>query len=84
MGLYLANHSLLVHLGSKLYELNVGSPMKTTLDRLLSSDNFVLKDLNGVYLIPVDGNGSGSGGYTDEIPLTAMLSSDDYIFTELL
>jgi hypothetical protein len=59
MGLYFNNQCVLVHLGNKLYELNIGSPMTpvtpvepTNVDRLLSKDLFVLCDSNGVYLVP--------------------------------
>ena len=82
MGLYLANHSLLVHLGGKLYELNVGAPMKAAIDRLLSSDDLVLKDLNGIYLIPADGKGSEDIAGANGIPANTLISADNFIFTD--
>ena len=43
--------------------------------RLLSIDNYILTDSNGVYLIPSD--------YIEPIISNILLSSDNYILTDL-
>lgn len=57
MSLFIGSQQVLIRLGGKLYELDIGTPLKaveeTNQIRLLSSDNYVLKDKNGVYLIPL-------------------------------
>lgn len=64
MSLYIGSQQVLVRLGGKLYELNIGTPLKaveeTNQIRLLSSDNYVLKDKNGVYLIPLPEDNNSS------------------------
>lgn len=64
MGLYLGNNTKLkINLNGVKYCLNIGSPLPS-MDyiRLLSNDGYILKDLNGLYLIPkqeVDSNVNG-------------------------
>lgn len=59
MALYLKTDKIKINLDGKLYKLNI---MTTTInldennDRLLSSDNFILKDSQGKYLIPQEEN----------------------------
>jgi hypothetical protein len=69
MGLYLNERDFLVIVGGKVYEVNVGYPTQiTSVTRLLSSDKFVLKDSNGVYLIPLP---------EEDIPSNAILMTDN-------
>lgn len=57
MALYLGNQEVNLHLKDLLVCLNIISPTTPITDviRLLSSDNYVLKDLNDIYLIPKEG-----------------------------
>lgn len=54
MALYLGDEKVKLHLSDLLVCLNIYSPSDPITDviRLLSSDNYVLKDLNDIYLIP--------------------------------
>ena len=56
MALYLGNHRSKIKLNSVRYRLASYSQIPTiTRVRLLSSDNYVLKDSNGLYLTAKDG-----------------------------
>ncbi len=75
MALYLGSEKLKINLNGVVYCLNLFSATPITNDiRLLSSDNYILTDSNGVYLIPND--------YTEVIVGNALLSSDNYILTD--
>lgn len=54
MGLYLGNEKMNLRSNELLLCLNIYSPSDpiTEVIRLLSSDNYILKDSNNVYLIP--------------------------------
>ena len=54
MGLYLGNEKMKLRLNDLLMRLNIhpSSDPITEVIRLLSSDNYILKDLNDIYLIP--------------------------------
>ena len=54
MALYLGEERMNLHLNDLLLCLNIYSPSDpiTEVIRLLSSDNYILKDLNDIYLIP--------------------------------
>lgn len=54
MGLYLgSNKKFKVRLGENKKHFYIGAPMSFSDNiRLLSNDGYILKDLNGLYLIP--------------------------------
>ncbi len=57
MALYLGEERMNLHLNDLLLRLNIYSlsdPI-TEVIRLLSSDNYILKDSNNIYLIPKEG-----------------------------
>lgn len=74
MALYLGKEKLKVNLDGVSYCLNVGSRIPATnVIRLLSSDRYVLKGSNGLYLVPkvcVD---------LEDV----LLSLDDYILQDV-
>ena len=51
MAVYLGNNQVQIYINSILYKLNLHSttPILNG-DKLLSLDNYILKDLNGLYL----------------------------------
>ena len=56
MPLYLGNEKVKINLNGIVYKLNLYSSKKIEdIIRLLSSDRYILKDSNGLYLIPKDG-----------------------------
>lgn len=56
MPLYLGSEKVELHLGDSSYKLNLYSSTKIEdIIRMLSSDGYILKDSNGFYLIPKDG-----------------------------
>ena len=56
MALYLGRDQVIINLDGVEYYLNLYSPLSTIEDILLSSsDDCLLKDFNGLYLIPKDG-----------------------------
>ena len=56
MALYLGNEKVKINLDGTLYKLNLYSSAKIEeIIRLLSSDGYILKDSNGLYIIPKDG-----------------------------
>lgn len=78
MALYLgSSEELKINLDGVIYYLNL---ITSTLDKnyiaLLSSDNFILRDSNGLYLLPSDAEMSVIGG-------TMMLTSDNYILQDI-
>ena len=77
MALYLGNDKIKINLDGVVYCLNlVASTFNKNYIALLSSDNFILRDSNGLYLLPVDA----------EIPVidgTMMLTLDDYILQDI-
>lgn len=57
MGLYLNNEKLKINLGGSIYTMNIFNALQTIEDYILSSsDNCILKDFNGLYLSPKEGN----------------------------
>jgi hypothetical protein len=54
MALYLgSNKKFKVRIGENKKHFYIGSPMSSSNNiRLLSNDGYILKDLNGLYLIP--------------------------------
>lgn len=51
MALYLGSNKVKINLDGKVYYLNLFSKIViTNNDILLSADNYILQDLNGVYL----------------------------------
>ena len=55
MALYLGKDKVKINLDGVVYKLNLLTDTSSaTRCALLSSDNYVLKDINGVYLIPKD------------------------------
>jgi hypothetical protein len=52
MALYLGGDAVDINLGGIIYTLNLFSTLPTTNGvKLLSSDGYILKDINGLYLI---------------------------------
>lgn len=51
MALYLGRDKVKINLGGTVYHLNLLTNTLINDIRLLSSDNFILKDSNGLYLI---------------------------------
>ena len=77
MALYLGGDKVKINLNGTVYCLNLFSAMPYPRDVvLLSSDNFILRDLNGLYLIPSD--------YTEpSVQGIVLLSSDNLVLTDL-
>ena len=77
MALYLGSSGKRkIILNGIVYCLNLYSATSTTNNGwLLSSDNHILTDSNGVYLIPSD--------YTEVIINNVLLSSDNYLLKDL-
>lgn len=75
MALYLGRDRVDINLGGILYRLNLFSTTSTTNNGwLLSSDNYILQDSNGVYLISKDA--------MEDMVDNVLLSSDGYILTD--
>ena len=75
MALYLGKDKVKINLGGIIYCLNLFSETPITNNGwLLSSDNYILQDSNGVYLIPSD--------YTEIVIDNILLSSDNYILQD--
>jgi hypothetical protein len=56
MPLYLGNKKVKINFSGNIYKLNLYYSKKIEeIIRLLSSDRYILKDSNGLYLIPKDG-----------------------------
>ena len=56
MGVYLgSSEKLALSIGSSRSIMHVGAPMAST-NRLLSLDNYILQDSNGLFLIPKEDN----------------------------
>lgn len=56
MPLYLGNEKVKINLNGIIYKLNLYSSTKIEdIIRMLSSDGYILKDSNGLYIIPKDG-----------------------------
>ena len=72
MALYIGNNKIKVNINGIIYKLNLSFqvPIINT-TRLWSSDNYILMDLNGMYLIPK--NSMVTNGYS-------LLSEDGYIY----
>lgn len=76
MALYLGNDKVKINLDGVIYCLNILTATPTILDNiLLSSDNYILQDLNGLCLIPKDSILPSVDGL--------VLSSDNYILQDL-
>ena len=52
MAIYLGSEKQKVYIGSSQQNFAIGSFGAIELNKLLSSDGFVLVDINGLYLIP--------------------------------
>lgn len=75
MALYLgSNGKRKVILDGVVYRLNTSITATVVDNMLLSSDNYILKDSNGIYLIPKDS--------VKPITNSIILSSDNYILTD--
>lgn len=74
MALYIGNNKIKVNINGIIYKLNLSFqvPIINT-TRLWSSDNYILMDLNGMYLIPK--NSMVTNGYP-------LLSEDGYILKD--
>lgn len=56
MPLYLGNEKVKINFNGNSYKLNLYSSVQIEeIIRMLSSDGYILKDVNGLYLIPKDG-----------------------------
>lgn len=55
MALYLGSSKEKIKLRNTTFNLNIYVPSKSTSARLKSSDNYILKDKNSLYLIPKGG-----------------------------
>lgn len=75
MALYLGIEKIKISFGdNRLYRLNIPSLVSViNRVRLWSSDNYILKDSNGIYLIPKDS--MVTNGYS-------LLSEDGYILKD--
>lgn len=77
MALYLGGNKIKINLDGATYCLNL---ITTTLGKsnieLLSSDNFILKDSNDLYLIPCNTEMPDLSG-------NMILTLDDYILTDI-
>lgn len=57
MALYLGSDKVKLNLGDAIYVMNIFSALPTIEDFVLSSsDDYILKDFNGLYLIPKEEN----------------------------
>lgn len=76
MALYLGNSNKLnINLNGIIYRLNLFSIDNTTSDvRLLSSDNYIIQDSGGIYLIPSD--------YPHSVVDNVLLSLDGHILKD--
>jgi hypothetical protein len=56
MNLYINNEKVKLHLNNNIYRINLSSanPIINYQNYLLSLDNYILTDSNGLYLIPKD------------------------------
>lgn len=53
MALYLGSNKIKINLNNAIYDLNIFSALPTINDVILSSsDDCILKDFNGLYLVP--------------------------------
>lgn len=76
MALYLGKDRVKINLDGVVYKLNLLTDTSSaTRCTLSSSDNFILQDLNGVYLIPKD--------CTCVIVEDVLLSLDNFILQDL-
>lgn len=75
MALYLGRDRVGINLGGILYRLNLlsNTPIYDGVI-LLSSDNYILQDSTGLYLVPSD--------YIEPVFDNVLLSSDNYILTD--
>ena len=75
MALYLGENRVKINLNGNIYCLNLFSH-NSTIDyvSLLSSDNYILKDSNGLYLLPSD--------YISPVLDKTLLSLDGYILKD--
>lgn len=75
MALYLGGQKVKINLGGVAYRLNYLSSMSVVNRvRLLSLDNHILKDSNGIYLVPKE---------FSAIPENILLSLDNHILMDL-
>lgn len=59
MALYLGGGKLKINLGNNIYRFNIFTETSEPIIngiRLLSSDGYILKDINGIYLTALDDN----------------------------
>lgn len=76
MALYLGENKVKINLNGVVYCLNLYSTTPiTNIGWLLSSDNYLLQDLNGVYLIPKDTSSTVIGE-------NVLLSSEGHILKD--
>ena len=75
MALYLGENRVKINLDRNVYYLNLVSTI-SIIDYvgLLSSDNYILKDSNGIYLLPSD--------YISPVLDKTLLSLDGYILKD--
>lgn len=75
MALYLGNDKIKINLNGAVYHMNLFSATPTTNSiGLLSSDNYILTDINGVYILPSD--------YISPVVGKILLSSDNCILQD--
>ena len=75
MALYLGENKVKINLNGIVYCLNLYSTTSTINNGwLLSSDNYILQDSNGIYLIPKD--------FSEIVIDNVLLSSDNYILQD--
>lgn len=55
MSVYLGTNKVKIILDGKIYKINIDSSISDKI-RLLSSDKYILKDSNGIYLVPKEGD----------------------------
>ena len=73
MALYLGSNRVKINLDGVTYHLNSNTMTSITNNkRLLSYDNYILKDINGIYLLP-----------KIEINKTVLVTSDNYLLTDI-
>lgn len=71
MALYVNGKKVKLRLNGAVCQMHLGENAIPG-DRLLSTDNFILKDSNGLYLIP-----------QSSVPFNAAMSLDDYVLQDL-
>jgi hypothetical protein len=76
MAIYIGGKKCRLYINGILYKINIPTFIPITNGiRLLSSDDFILMDSNGTYLIPND--------YTESVADNVVLSLDNYILTDI-